>query len=151
MAKSVLIFLGGSFSEDLQRVEQVLPKKLSGRYKIICFEFPQFKRMLKIISGKYPLLEKINKNLIIFHSFGLFPWGRNFRLINKINHIFNFWLLRHLKKDFESEFLLSFTPESVFLLNDGHRFKKVIYYAIDDYVSLPFWQNFMASPALLSR
>ena len=144
MAKQIIIFLGGNYNSDLQRVEQVLPKYLSQSYQTYCFEYPQFRKLFKILLGIIPLTEKISPNLYIYHSFGLFPGGRNIAIFNKINHWLNFKLFNILfKKNEKSTNFISFTPETAYLKNKI-KSKHIIYYAIDDYIALPFWKNYLA-------
>ena len=142
MHKQIIIFLGSNYKSDLVRIEQLLPYYLSTKYKVFCFEFPQFRKIFRIISGFVPLVEKISPNLTVFHSIGFFPWVRNFAILNRINHLINFKLFKVLTgKKINKSTIISFTPETYYLSTEQIQPKQIIYYVYDNYASLPFWKN----------
>lgn len=147
--KSVIIFQGASNLHENWWVENQLPRNLSYYTKVVCFEYPQFSKLFKLILQKIPLIENKKKNLIIFHSFGLFPFGRIFIPINYINHIFNFFLFLFLiviKTDYTN--VITFTPELSFVLLFISNVP-IIYYVSDDYTTLPSWKNFIQKTQFL--
>lgn len=137
-----IILLGGSFHNDIRRTEQFLPHYLSKYGKVICFEYPQFLKLFLIIVGKLKLIEKVTPNLCIYHSFGLLPFGRTFTLINKLNHKINFFLFKFLYNNKRKKYnLISFTPEAYFFAQHFRSISQINYFIIDNYISLPFWDN----------
>lgn len=136
-----LIFLGTNYNSPILQIEQYLPLYLSRHASVVCFEYPQFNHLIKIITGEIPLIEKKGRNLIIFHSFGLLPFGRTIIFINFVNHLISFIILRLLFIKNTSRFnIITFTPEVAFLktiLKNRH----IFYYILDNYLSLPWWNN----------
>lgn len=139
-----LIFLGTNYNSPILQIEQYLPSYLSKYRQVICFEFPQFKQLINIITRKTSLIEKKGHNLIIFHSFGLLPFGRTFIFINFINHFFSFILLKILlRKDIHKFKIITFTTELTFLLY-FLRDTPIFYYIQDNYFASPWWNNILA-------
>ena len=145
MSKRIIIFLGCNYKSDLDRIEQKLPVYLSKNNRVLCFEYPQFRKIFKILFGILPVSEKISENLQVFHSFGLFPFGRRISIINKINHIISYKIFKYLRdKKTKKNTVITFTPEYAYLSGKRNSNSKVIYYIIDNYTSLPFWKSRLA-------
>ncbi|MBI2616834.1 glycosyltransferase [Candidatus Gottesmanbacteria bacterium] len=145
MIKDNVILLGGPFLNDLDRIEQTLPKYLSRYRKVHCFEYPRFKNLVLVFLRKIKLSERVNTNLTIFHSIGLLPFGRNIPLINKLNHVFNYIIFTSITSLSNRAYnIISFTPEISYLFNQLNTINsthRVIYYVLDNYMSLPYWSN----------
>lgn len=142
MNEKIIIFLGGQFQTPIKGVEQYLPEYLSKYTTVYCFEYPRFKKLFELILKKSPLFSKHSSHLIIYHSFGILPCWRQIGFINELNHKINYELFSHFirkKKDKQIK-LISFTPEASFVI-ERKNLSNIIYYVIDDYLSLPFWSN----------
>ncbi|KKS98418.1 MAG: group 1 glycosyl transferase [Candidatus Gottesmanbacteria bacterium GW2011_GWA2_43_14] len=137
--KQIVVLSGGNYYSDLVRIEQMLPGFLSKHYQVLFIEYPKFSRIIRLIAGKQTYLEKVNNQLTVIHTFGLLPCGRSVAQINLLNHRLNYFLVKNLIN--KKYLLLSFTPEAVLipLLMSGAN--RVYYWVIDDYVTLPFWNN----------
>lgn len=141
--KKVLVVLGGNFDSNIRQAEQNLPRFLSKSHPVICFEFPQFSKLLRIIKREIPILEKISANLTVYHSIGFLPYGRIIPIINIINHFGNYLLLKvFLKKEIDIGKIISFTPEVSLLPIKSNI--NLIYHVLDDYETLPWWNNFLS-------
>ncbi len=141
-----MIFLGTKYNTSILFVEQGLAKYLSEYYQIICFEYPRFTTLFKLLSNRIPLLEKKSKNLIIYHSFGILPFGRVFLPINFLNHLINYMILQILLNKFISKIVLiiTFTPEFSYISFISN-YKLLIYHVTDNYKVMPWWDNFLSN------
>lgn len=138
-----LLFLGVDYHNSIAGVEQYLPKYLSQYGEVLCFEYPRFNHLLPILFKKTPLVEHVNKNLLVYHSFGLLPRGRTIIPINFMNHLLNYILFRRLLKlDFTKYTIITFTPEIAFLKNQLNG-SKIVYYVPDDLSFTARWDNFL--------
>ncbi|OGG16739.1 hypothetical protein A3D78_01425 [Candidatus Gottesmanbacteria bacterium RIFCSPHIGHO2_02_FULL_39_14] len=138
--QKILIIIGGNYWSEIKRAEQYLPHYLSRYHQVTCFEYPQFTKMARLLKKEIPLLEKLNNNLVIYHSFGILPYGRIFVMINLINHFFNYLIMKIIiKKVTHFDLIISFTPEVAFLPVKNQ--VKLIYHVLDDYAVLPWWNN----------
>lgn len=140
---NITCFLGESyFNNKIKGYHQYLPLYLSKTKHIYCIEYPQFKKLFKILFHRLPLLERISSTLMIYHSFGLLPFGRTYRWINRINYSLNYYLIKLKCKDiFSSSTFVTFTPELSILL-PYLPYKKKIYYCIVDYLKgTPAWKS----------
>lgn len=146
------IFLGSNFKGKILRIEQYLPFYLSINNEVICFEYPQFLKLSSILLGKIPLMEKVSPNLLVFHSFGLLPFGRTFSLINYLNHLVNCFLFKLImgNKIKKPTIIISFTPEIIYILSQLDLKRKIYYYVLDEYTSLPCWKNPLQKNQLLA-
>ena len=134
---TILLLLGGNFHTSIRYIEQHLPLYLARYSRVICFEYPQFVKFPKLITGSLTLLERINANLIVLHSIGFIPRGRTIPLFNRINHSLNTLILKFLVgKSFDA--IISFTPELA-LVAPLISSNKIIYHVLDEYASLPWW------------
>ncbi len=139
--KKYLIISGIQYHNPIKGMERSLPIYLSKYRNVLYFEFPQFIKLILLLSGRYSLVEKISKNLTIFHSFGLLPFGRKIRLINIINHKFNFLLMKLVfGNKIKNSQIITFTPEAV-LLPKYYKAETFFYYIVDEYTSLPQWKD----------
>lgn len=139
-----IVLLGSNYRTEtgIEGVEQQLPRLLSRYGKVYCFEYPQFKKSLKILNGSFPLFEKIGRNLHIFRSCGLLPYGRSVPYINRLNHVLNYRFFQRVMKTISSPIItIAFTPEVVYLPHLINRSEKVFYYVTDNYYALPFWSG----------
>lgn len=140
--ETILIFYGNKFDTPLL-TEQYFLRYLSAQKKVICFEYPQFSNLFNILLKKIKLISRPNDNLIIYHSFGIIPFGRTFRLANFINHNLNFLVLKLILDIYTINLkIITYTPELVYLLKyDEINNSKIIYYVVDRYLSFPVWKN----------
>lgn len=139
--KSVIVFLGAEYNSLTPWAEQYLPIHLSRYAKVLCFEYPRFTTLYKIFVGKVPLIEKKSNKLIIYHSFGIIPFGRKFLLLNFLNHFINLLFLKmFFKRYLTNTTIITFTPEYIFA---SSLFKNcsVFYHVLDEYTSLPWWNS----------
>jgi len=151
MLQQLILFLGGDFYYDLKRTEYHLPRHLSKYYSVYCFEFPQFLKLVKVLTGKLHFIEKINSSLTVFHTFGILPFGRSFPVLNKVNHLLNYYILKlFFRKTFQNSLLISLTPELVYLIPRIEKIHQIIYYVNDEYTSLPAWSNRFQKKQFLS-
>lgn len=135
-----LIFLIGNYDSPTFDNQQLLSLELAHNYDVICIEYPGFKNLFRLIRNKFSITSKINPKLTVFHSFGLIPYGRSFKLINRLNYTLSYLLLRHIifprLKSFK---VITFTPEIYSIPNKS--IIKAYYYVIDDYLSYPCWSE----------
>ncbi len=141
--KNYLIFLGTEFHLPILHVEQYLAYYLSKYYPVICFEYPRFLNLLRTIFQKKHILERKSYSLYVFHSIGLFPFGRAIFILNFFNHYVNYLFLRIKIKNLfniSKSDIISFTPE-IALLKSFLKNNSIFYYVLDNYISLPWWSN----------
>ena len=137
----LLVLIGGTFQEGLPRIEEAVCRKLSDSFEVTGVEYPRFKNLLHLLTGRYSFVERINHHLKIIHSFGL-PSARQCLWLNRLNHGFNRLILpRDIKNSLKQTILLTFTPEAVFLPEILGKAAKIIYFVVDDYPSLPAWKH----------
>ncbi len=137
------MFLGVDYDKSIFQVQYYLPKYLSQYSKVIMVDHPQFMNLWKIIFKKTKLIEYKSQNLILYRSFGIFPFSRSIIIFNFVNYIINYIILVLLfKKNINNSQTITFTPEIVFLFPFINIKKKnIYYYVIDNYISLPWWSN----------
>ena len=134
---NILLVSGSRFKSPIRHIDQHLPRYLAKYAHVVFFEFPQFKKLFQVFTGKLPITERINEHLTVFHSIGLLPWGRYIPIFNKFNHIFNSLLLRQTV-GIQYDIIITFTPEYA-LIDHYVKSGKVIYHVLDNYSSLPWW------------
>lgn len=140
--KTYLFFLGGRFKSPLPTI-QYLIINLAKFKPVLCFEYPQFVNLIDLIFFKKKLVYRLSKNLTVYKSFGIFPYGRSFYLINLINHFINYIIFNLFFSFNYSKFkIITITPELYFFL----RLKKVgindiTYFVEENYTSVPYWPN----------
>lgn len=140
--QNILIFLGRNYNSPIFFIEQKLSKYLTSYYKkVICYEYPSFSNLIDILQKKIPLIETKSEKLIIYHSFGILPLGRTFIIINLINHLINYLIIKiMLNKYLFNLIIITFTPEFSFVIF-FQKYRSIIYHVIDDYKSMPWWNN----------
>jgi len=144
MNSNILIFLGTNYRQDPPQIEFFLPKYLSQTRKIYCFEYPRIINLINLLLGKNKLLENINRNLSVYRSFALLPFGRTFKFINSFNHRLNFSIFnKQAKWDCRDFTVITFTPE-LSLVDFKNFSRKTFYHILDNYTSLPWWKNILA-------
>ena len=133
---NVLIFLGTRFHQPINHIEQYLSTHLAKYKSVYCFEYPYFYNLLKLVTGRIPLIETISDKLIIYHSFGIVPFGRSVILFNYLNHQINYFVFCLITRLSATDTkIITFTAElallpSLFAL-------PILYFVIDDYTSYP--------------
>lgn len=141
MLNKFLVFLGTDYRLTPPQIEHHLPSYLSQKFKIVCFEYPRFKKLFDLILGKNNLIELVNTHLTVFHSFGILPMGRLFTPINWINHNLNFFIFRALlKKSLDDYKIITFTPELGLIIHLPQN-PQIIYHILDDYPALSWWKH----------
>lgn len=139
------ILIGTRSHDILSAIEKHLPAYLSKNNHVFCVEYPQFLQSWKIIFTWKPLLEKISPKLYIFHSIGLFPFGRSFMMINHFNHWINRLILKYVVKYQIADAktcIITFTPELVFFASEISN-NNIYYYVTDEFTSFPYWKNIL--------
>ena len=137
----LLVLIGGTFQEELPRIEEAVCRQLSDSFEVTGVEYPRFKNLLHLLTGRYSSVERINHHLKIIHLFGL-PFARRQEWLNRLNHNFNRLILPpEIKKSLNQAILLSFTPEAMFWPEFLGKVDKIIYFVVDDYPSLPAWKH----------
>jgi len=134
---TILLVLGGNFHTSIRQIEQHASQFLAIYARVVCFEYPQFVKLPKVVTGTLPLIEHISNNLTVFHSFGMLPGGRTFHAINRLNHAVTSQLLK-ITLGSSFDIVITYTPEYA-LIAPHIKAKKVIYHVLDDYESLPWW------------
>lgn len=137
----LLVLIGGTFQEELPRIEETVCRQLSDNFEVTGVEYPRFKNLFDLLTGRYSLVERINHHLKIIHSVGL-PSARRHLWLNRLNHAFNRLILPpEIKNSLDQAILLSFTPEAVFWPEILGKAAGIIYFVVDDYPSLPAWKH----------
>lgn len=137
-----LIFLSGQFDSKLPTVQDLVTS-ISKYKQVICFEYPQFSNLIDIITLRKKLIYHVSNNLIVYHSVGVFPYGRSISIINFINHYLNYLILSFfIKLNFTNLKIITITPEVYYLSRfEEIRHSDITYFVEEDYTSLPFWGN----------
>lgn len=137
---NIIVFLGGDFQSPIEGIEQYLPQYVSKYAHVYCFEYPRFKKLFSLLSGRLPVIDKISPSLTVYHSFGILPCWRMFKSLNALNYRFNMFIFNFLFKKYVSGAkIITFTPEIAYI-KDFFPSNDIFYYVIDDY-ALTFWKN----------
>src|SRR3989344_8227094 len=136
----IYIFSHGIYHWPIKSGKHYLVQTLSLNNDVTCFDRPNIRNLINLITLPFHYAEKKSKRLTIIHSFSLFPKSQKNLIIDKLNFQLNYRLFRLIKRNKNHTVVISYTPELYLIEKQIHNYK-IFYYVKDDYLSYPLWYN----------